>query len=325
MDFFEDELVLGGYDWKKVVATFLFEGKEPLVNNLVSGREYHDTDLAVMATMLIKTFTVGHPLIHLGYAFELANPSVATEALGLSASCYNFFHKYIDDPSYTPREPPSNSTPNLLDILQSVHTDTRLDDLTAQDLDANDMSSIFSKHESVLMDHWNAWSLDPFNASSQFEQSQRVAAAILLCAHDHTPHQNPANQYDFFFVHLLTTSHAIRILLPVLPAQFHVPVLRQWWLLTLAVYITQGRPEIKIERVEGFKRKEGRGWDWVKEQAVEGRWYRDAHFVKGLRALMVAGETWGDDKDGLGGNDFWLKGAVKLGEEFDGWGGFGEG
>ena len=39
VDFFEDQLVLNGYDWKKVLHTYLFEGKEPLANNLIAGRE----------------------------------------------------------------------------------------------------------------------------------------------------------------------------------------------------------------------------------------------------------------------------------------------
>ena len=241
------------------------------------------------------------------------------EALGLSATCYNFFHKYLDDPAYTPSKPPPNATANLLDILETARKDTRLTErLTAQDLDVNDMSSLFSKHEAVLMEHWNAWLLNPENAKAQFEQSQRAAAAALLCTHDHIPENKGGDQYDFFFVHLLTTSHAVRILLPVLPAEFHISVLRQWWLLTLAVYITQGRPEVKLSRLEkDFELKEGRDWEWVNEQAVRGQWYKDAHFVKAMRALKVAGETWGDEEQ------FWLKGAVKLGEQFDGWG-FGE-
>ncbi|KAI4252308.1 MAG: hypothetical protein L6R42_008011, partial [Xanthoria sp. 1 TBL-2021] len=37
VDFFEDELVLNGYDWRKVLVTYLFKGKEPLINNLISG------------------------------------------------------------------------------------------------------------------------------------------------------------------------------------------------------------------------------------------------------------------------------------------------
>lgn len=39
VDFFEDQLVLAGYDLKKVLSTYLFEGKEPLINNLIAGRE----------------------------------------------------------------------------------------------------------------------------------------------------------------------------------------------------------------------------------------------------------------------------------------------
>ncbi|KAL9600536.1 MAG: hypothetical protein Q9179_003178 [Wetmoreana sp. 5 TL-2023] len=38
LDFFEDQLVLNGYDWKKVLEEYLFKGKEPLINNLISGR-----------------------------------------------------------------------------------------------------------------------------------------------------------------------------------------------------------------------------------------------------------------------------------------------
>lgn len=39
VDFFEDEMVRHGYDWKKVVEEYLFSGDRPLVNSLVSGGE----------------------------------------------------------------------------------------------------------------------------------------------------------------------------------------------------------------------------------------------------------------------------------------------
>ena len=39
VDFFEDQLVSKGYDWKALLNEFLFEGKEPLINGLVSGRK----------------------------------------------------------------------------------------------------------------------------------------------------------------------------------------------------------------------------------------------------------------------------------------------
>ena len=40
VDFFEDEFVHHGYDWKAVVEKYLYSGKRPLVNCLVSGRRW---------------------------------------------------------------------------------------------------------------------------------------------------------------------------------------------------------------------------------------------------------------------------------------------
>lgn len=37
VDFFEDELVLNGYHWRKVLAEYLFTGKEPLINCVIAG------------------------------------------------------------------------------------------------------------------------------------------------------------------------------------------------------------------------------------------------------------------------------------------------
>jgi hypothetical protein len=39
VDFLEDQLVYKKYDWKALLAEYLFQGKEPLINGLVSGRE----------------------------------------------------------------------------------------------------------------------------------------------------------------------------------------------------------------------------------------------------------------------------------------------
>jgi len=36
VDFFEDELVRFGYDWKQVVEEYLFSGKEPVFNSIIA-------------------------------------------------------------------------------------------------------------------------------------------------------------------------------------------------------------------------------------------------------------------------------------------------
>ena len=39
VDFFEDQLVQKRYDWKLLLEEYLFQGKEPLINGMISGRK----------------------------------------------------------------------------------------------------------------------------------------------------------------------------------------------------------------------------------------------------------------------------------------------
>ena len=246
---------------------------------------------------------MGHPLIHLGYAYEMSSRDVAMEALGLTTTCHNFLHKYLDDPSYTRASTYSTSSP--LDILGRVRDDKRFAGL--YDHLGNDLEPLFDQQEQAVLEHWNAWQIA--NPRKQFEDSQHAAVALLVATHE------PERDYDFFLVHLLTTSHAVRIILPLIPSKFHVSLVRQWWLLTLSYYIAQLRPPIDLDKVSNFD-PEGRGWAWVDKQAIEGKHAEDPHYVKALRAIKEAAQTWGDD------TEFYLKAAVKFGEEFAEWGGF---
>jgi hypothetical protein len=132
---------------------------------------------------------------------------------------------------------------------------------------------VLEKREDVFLEYWNAWEL--LNPKEQFEESQRTAVAILLG----TDPPKGDTKFDFFFVHLLTSSHAIRILLPLIPAKFHISLVRQWWLFTLAVYIAQTRPEIKLDNINNYDLK-GRGWKFVLDKALNSPHAMDAHFVK---------------------------------------------
>uniref|UniRef100_L2GG68 Questin oxidase n=1 Tax=Colletotrichum fructicola (strain Nara gc5) TaxID=1213859 RepID=L2GG68_COLFN len=156
VDFFEDELALRcGYDWKKVVNKFLFEGKEPLVNALIGG--------------------LGHPLIHLGYAYEIDSKEVAIEALGLATTNYNFFHKYLDHKKYS--KPSSFSSKSTFEIMDKLAKDKRFEGLFKEP-DAENIEPLFEKHEDLVLEYWNAWNItDPVK---QFEESQELAVALLV-------------------------------------------------------------------------------------------------------------------------------------------------
>jgi hypothetical protein len=245
-------------------------------------------------------------VIHLGYAYELSNREIAMEALAMAATCYNFLHNYLDETLYTRSSTYSTSSP--LEILSKVALDSRFDKIF--DHEGKDrMEVLFHDHEAILLEHWNAWQIP--SPREQFQASQEAAVALLAATQEHG-----VSAYDFFLVHLLTSSHAIRILLPSLPAQFHVSLVRQWWLLTLAVYICQLRPKVNLPLIRNTDIT-NKDWKCVSAEAVKGAWSSDAHFVKGIRAMKEAANTWGDP------DLFYLKAAVRFSSGFNGWSGFG--
>ncbi|KAH4350399.1 hypothetical protein HBH98_048540 [Parastagonospora nodorum] len=285
IDFFEDQLVSTRYNLEELLEEYLFGGKEPLINGLVAG--------------------LAHPLIHLGYAYELESKTVAIEALALGACFYNPLHKYIDDPSYTKPHKGDGANADLYNLLNNVRHDARFNGLYSSP--SGDITKIFEQCEEALLEHWNAWPItDP---TSQFEQAQALAAVLVL-------EKDETGKFSFFFVHALTSSHAIRVLLPLVPAKFHVGLIRQWWLFTLAVYVAQMRPVVKKASGEQYDVKD-KTWKHVVHNALEGPHSKDAHYVKTLRSLKTCAETWGDE------NKNYLAAAVKFADEFDGWGGFG--
>jgi hypothetical protein len=266
-----------------------------------------------------RNLIVGHPLIHLGYAYELQSKELAMEALGMAATAYNYLHKYLDDASYTRESTYSTTSP--LEILHRIKEDKRFDGLYDSP-DVGKIPSLFENHENLVLEYWNAWKIvDP---KKQFEDSQEAAVALLV-----RTVQPGTHAYDFFVCHLLTTSHAVRILIPLIPRKFHVSLVRQWWLLTIAIYITQARPKIN----EDIEIKPTKQWNYVEDRAVNGPWAKDAHYVKGsfplplpsalysfhiaLRAMKEAALTWGDV------HDRYLAAAVHFADDFHGWTGFG--
>ena len=225
------------------------------------------------------------------------------EALGLAATQYSFLHEYLDNPSYT--KPAVSNGLSPFEILQRISKDERLDGI-ADHHGAGSLEDLFINYEEVLLEYWNLWHID--NPTEKFRDSQHDAVMLLIA----TPQ---SELYNFFFVHLLTSSHAVRIILPLIPADFHVSLVRQWWLITLALYCIQSRPNLGQDPISQFDVMR-RDWEWVEKQATAGKWSLDAHYVKALRAMKVAAQTWGDN------DSFYLRAAVKFGESFGGWGGF---
>ncbi|KAH7163176.1 hypothetical protein B0J13DRAFT_538010 [Dactylonectria estremocensis] len=282
VDFFEERMAMRfSYDWKQVINHFLFLGDEPLVHGLIGG--------------------LGHSLIHLATAYELDSKELAIEALGLVCIEYNFLHAYIDDKSYTKPSPLSSGSP--LELITKLAKDSRFNSVT-ETSSADDLESIFSKHEALILEYWNGWVID--DPLKQFELSQEAAVALLVATVRPGTHS-----FNFLLVNLLETSHAVRVLLPFLPKVYHISLVREWWLFVLAIFIVKGRPLPDPDNIEHDLK--GKTWKYVEDKALNSAWSKDAHFVKAIRAMREASRTWGDV------HQLYLSSAVTFVDSFQGW------
>ena len=219
---------------------------------------------------------VGHPLIHLGYAYEMDSKEVAMEALGLACIEHNFLQKYTANSRYTRPSPLASNSP--LDLLVQMSKDERFKILPDK-LELGDLEGLFEKHEDLFLEYWNAWEVD--DPTNQFQLSQEAAVALLA-----TTVKPGTHAYNFFLVHLLTASHAVRVLLPFVPPQHHITLVREWWLLVIAVFIVKGRPLPDPDNLE--KDIGGKNWEYVEKKALASQWLNDAHYIKGKWSLQIS-------------------------------------
>ncbi|KAM0446647.1 hypothetical protein ACHAPV_003071 [Trichoderma viride] len=281
VDYFEDKLAMEfAYDWKKEVPQILFSGKKPLFHALLDG--------------------LGHPIIHLGYAYEMDSKEIAMEALALVSVKYDFLHGYLDDSSYTRPSPLKSRAP--LDLLIQLSKDDRF---SKGEVQVGDMQKYLKDHESAFLEYWNGWDIDD-DPKKQFELSQEAAVALLVATV-----QPGTHAYNFFILHLLTTSHAVRVLLPFIPPQHHVTLVKAWWLFVLAVFSIKGRPLPDYDNIETDLK--GKNWKYVEDKGLNSPWSKDAHYIKAVRAIRDAARTWGDV------HDRYLQAAVTFVDNFHGW------
>lgn len=300
IDFLEAQIEDGkeNENWQDVVVRLLFEAGPSGEAN--SSPMFHCLNTAL-----------GHPLIHLGYAYELNSPELAAEALGLVATCYDeqFATLLTKQPSATVA--PTRPTSDLMELFRHVYNDKTLPTFPQPGDDNIELVLGNREQLDTVVAYVNSWEIT--YPTLQLSQAYYFASLLLSS----TSPQLRDDGFDFFLVHVLTTAHAVRVLLPHLPSEHHVTLLKEWLIVAVLAYIAQKRPKLDVACVKDLD-LQGRDWEYVRGQAIGSKYSTDAHFVKACRALRVGAETWRHNDDG----DWFLKCAVKFVSEFDGWGGF---
>lgn len=252
---------------------------------------------------------VGHPFIHLAYAYEYRSDSVFSQALSLGCTEYIQCHSLLDNP------PPDNSsykTSSLIDIIQRVQHDKRFDGIVEYPGTVN-FGLILGTHAApAFLEHWNAWTIDSNDLVSSFENACDTATILAIS------NTYPGEKFDFFHAHMLTVGHALRVLWYEFPVDRRESILRQFAIFVIGLYILQQRQPFGADKIEALD-DGGEDWEWIRHRALTHRWALDDHFFKVVRALQEMDRTFGDK------HGFYRKSAVKFLTTFDGWEGFGLG
>ncbi|KAK1492039.1 MGS207 protein [Colletotrichum tamarilloi] len=286
--FFDGEVAKYGGDWKKVVEDYVWAGPEPIINGFSGG--------------------LGHPFIHLAYAYEFDDEKVATEALSMGCTEYDPTHEILDNP---PPDTSTYKTKSIKEVLGRIRADKRFDGYVDSPGFVN-LFTLLGRFRSEVFEHWHAWVVE--DPDSQLGDCAKMAAGLFM-----ETRNNEEGMFDFFVAHILTFAHALRILLPLWSHEQKVSVMRQYGLYTMMVYIAQLRPGLDWDEEGLSKGGETPAWDTIFKNSLNSKWMTDVHFPKVVRGMKVVEETWGAS----GG--LYQRAADVFVNEFNGWGGYGVG
>jgi Questin oxidase-like len=236
------------------------------------------------------------PLIHLAYALELSSPTLAIEALTMACCLLDTEDKYMTESKSNSRKG-TFSAASPITVFNEIAHDSRLNGITPSSSGGG--LELSKEHEQVVLEYWNALEID--NLTSQFEEMQRLAVALAISV------RKSVKQPSALTKNLLHSSRAVRVLLPLIPPKYCVPLIRQWWLLVITTYVCNGRVESATQQIA---RVDADGMDWGTVEARSQRnGLHDAYFIAEIVAIRQMAETWGDP------DRYYLKAALLYGEE----------
>jgi len=250
VDFFEDRLAATGYEWREMVGEVLFEK--------ASGRPLGYALLG----------DGGASAVSLAAAFEVGSQVLGIEALGLAACGWDALarvgeeeHEHEHEHEH---ETVEGQTGDLEVVLGRARADQRLERYEGRSVEQLLQDAEARK---LVLDYGKSWSIGDLKKA--FEDGQRAATERLFASAG----------FEVSSSQVLSASHAVRVLLPIIPVDWHIRLLRQWWLLFLSTYIVLGRPEFDSKRITNFALN-GRDWRSVTDRALRSKWSTDAQFVK---------------------------------------------
>ncbi|CAN6654493.1 hypothetical protein TRVA0_027S00980 [Trichomonascus vanleenenianus] len=258
-----EEAVANGGKWQDVAKKYIHHPGKNLFNSLVGG--------------------LAHPVIHLGYAVEIDSPIVAAEALALAAVDGVETDHFVRE---TRKDIPTNSDP--LEILAEIREDKTFDGVADRPVHFR-LVKFLERFPERAKYYIHRLKLEG-DLETQLKTMLQATASVFGATH-----KDGEPDYDFFLLHLLTsTMETAEIMLnliarELIPESAHEHMLQYLWTVCVYVYINQLRPRVDPSRVTSVTIESiPHAWNEAVFIAVGERGHHDEHLVKAIRALLFA-------------------------------------
>lgn len=296
-DYFQEKVTDSlSFNWRTIVKEFLVtsepENSDKMMTSLFGG--------------------LLHPLIHLGYAEEIDDWEVATEAMTLCALSYanKNFDKLTLDPF---KHKKSTQAKRPIDILLAIRDDPTFDGQFSVPSEGV-TGELVLEHHKKLSEYLNQFHVGETHEEIIANLKELLATTATLFLSSHKDN-GQVPDYDFFLVHLLTGTQATIELIDspadgskksMFPVDYEYRMVQSLWTIILTIYIIQSRPSIKVDRIthpqykgalptglEKFadiKDYNDRVWASTYEILfpVDGSTTYEEHCIKAVRALLFA-------------------------------------
>jgi hypothetical protein len=251
--------------WQAVVNKYLFADDE------------------VASKMLPLTFSgFLHPLIHLGFGVEFAQPAIIAEALAQAAIHSGWIAEFFASAELAADNKRSGLSRPIVELLDDIRHDQELY-AAPRWSDGNKIrDGILARASERMIDYTSQYHVKPENLEEKTAEMINAAAYFTGGA------QRPGHvvKFDFFYMHCVNSGI------------FYSSFLEQKWLSEankvrllewkvwndLTMYASRKSPEIHLDEIRNYKPSQPSHWDKVIERVRSME--DDGHAAKLVRALV---------------------------------------
>ncbi|KAF7542850.1 hypothetical protein G7Z17_g11224 [Cylindrodendrum hubeiense] len=265
--FFEKEIDEKG--WQVVLNEYLFK----------AGEEADD--------LLVRMFEgYLHPIIHLGFGVEFAQPAVIAEALAQAAVHTNPLQNYLLS-SETAAQASISPSKSLISLINDIHADEALQNAATWEDREKLVDGVLTRAEKDLIKYGSEWKVSESDLKRKTAEMINAAFVFTFGA------QRPPKRIklDFYFIHCTNASIFFSSFLEQewLSAPDKIRLLEWKGRADLAIYASRGCPKILLEELTNYVPRYATwkedGWNKIFYRSMI---YVDSHASKLIRAMAHA-------------------------------------